>query len=241
MRSGSVFKHPTPVRHMDDSESSSSPGLLPTPVAQPSGNSPEAHLRKKPGRTVVTDLAVMVENGLLASGGKLLPTPVVTDSESSARHTTTTGVAHSGTSLTDAIRLLPTPGAYDGDRGGSQHPDKRRAGNHSVTIQDVAENLTDWGPYAAAVARWEQTLGRPAPPPVRLDGRNGKARLNPEFTEWMMGWPEGWVTDPLIGITRNEQLKATGNGVVPQQAILALTILRHRVGVPIPTYYELVA
>jgi DNA (cytosine-5)-methyltransferase 1 len=38
----------------------------------------------------------------------------------------------------------------------------------------------------------------------------------------MMGLPEGWVTDPTIGISRNEQLKACGNGVVPQQAIAAL-------------------
>jgi DNA (cytosine-5)-methyltransferase 1 len=39
----------------------------------------------------------------------------------------------------------------------------------------------------------------------------------------MMGLPEGWVTDPAIGISRNEQLKACGNGVVPQQAIAALS------------------
>jgi rRNA processing protein Krr1/Pno1 len=38
----------------------------------------------------------------------------------------------------------------------------------------------------------------------------------------MMGLPDGWVTDPAIGISRNEQLKACGNGVVPQQAIAAL-------------------
>ncbi|MDQ0102331.1 rRNA processing protein Krr1/Pno1 [Paenarthrobacter nicotinovorans] len=38
----------------------------------------------------------------------------------------------------------------------------------------------------------------------------------------MMGIPEGWVTDPAIGISRNEQLKACGNGVVPQQAMAAL-------------------
>ena len=35
--------------------------------------------------------------------------------------------------------LLPTPDAYQGSRGGSQHPDKRRAGNHSVSLQDVVE------------------------------------------------------------------------------------------------------
>jgi hypothetical protein len=49
--------------------------LLPTPVAQPSGNTPENHLRKKPGREVVTDLAILVENDLIETGGKLLPTP----------------------------------------------------------------------------------------------------------------------------------------------------------------------
>lgn len=51
--------------------------LLPTPVAQHSGNPPEVHLRKKPGRSRVTDLAIVVENGLLATGGLLpqKPTP----------------------------------------------------------------------------------------------------------------------------------------------------------------------
>jgi DNA (cytosine-5)-methyltransferase 1 len=39
----------------------------------------------------------------------------------------------------------------------------------------------------------------------------------------MMGLEEGWVTDPVIGLTRNEQVKACGNGVVPQQAVAALT------------------
>jgi DNA (cytosine-5)-methyltransferase 1 len=38
----------------------------------------------------------------------------------------------------------------------------------------------------------------------------------------MMGLPDGWVTGAAIGISRNEQLKACGNGVVPQQAMAAL-------------------
>lgn len=136
------------------------------------------------------------------------------------------------TNIESQVLLLPTPGAYDGERGGAQHPDKRRAGNHSVSIQDVAEHLTDWGPYASAVARWESVIGRPAPSPVRMDGKGGKARLNPELTEWMMGWPAGHVTDPAIGLSRAEQLKACGNGVVPQQAAAALRELLARTGVP---------
>lgn len=41
----------------------------------------------------------------------------------------------------------------------------------------------------------------------------------------MMGLELGHVTDPAIGITRNAQLRALGNGVVPQQAELALQLL----------------
>lgn len=39
-----------------------------------------------------------------------------------------------------------------------------------------------------------------------------------------MGLPAGWVTQ-VPGLTRKQQLKALGNGVVPQQAALALTLL----------------
>lgn len=40
----------------------------------------------------------------------------------------------------------------------------------------------------------------------------------------MMGLPEGWVTD-VPGLGRKDQLKALGNGVVPQQAAQALRLL----------------
>ena len=82
----------------------------------------------------------------------------------------------------------------------------------------------DWADYAAAIRRWEGVLGRPAPDPTE-PGKSGDPRLSPAFVEWMMGLPAGWVTDPAIGISRNDQLKALGNGVVPQQAALALDVL----------------
>ena len=44
----------------------------------------------------------------------------------------------------------------------------------------------------------------------------------------MMGLPEGWVTD-TPGITRNEALKALGNGVVPQQCEAALGHMLNRI------------
>ena len=37
-----------------------------------------------------------------------------------------------------------------------------------------------------------------------------------------MSLPRGWVTE-VPGITRNEMLKAIGNGVVPQQGYVAIT------------------
>lgn len=39
----------------------------------------------------------------------------------------------------------------------------------------------------------------------------------------MMGLPEGWVTGH--GLSSAQELKMLGNGVVPQQARLALTLL----------------
>lgn len=50
-------------------------------------------------------------------------------------------------------------------------------------------------------------------------------RLNPAFVEYMMGLPAGWVTD--TGLSRSQQLKMLGNGVVPQQAYYALELLGH--------------
>lgn len=136
------------------------------------------------------------------------------------------------------LTLLPTPTSNLGSNGGPQDPDKRRAGGHSVSIEDAVHGLqllptpratnmenrqnglTDWGKYAASIARWEAIHG-PAPAPTMTSPRSGNQQLSPAFTEWMMGLPAGWITD-VPGITRNESLKACGNGVVPQQAIAAL-------------------
>jgi len=58
---------------------------------------------------------------------------------------------------------------------------------------------------------------REVPPPL------DKGKLNAKFVEYMMGLPDGWVTD--VGLSRSQQLKILGNGVVPQQAELALKLL----------------
>ena len=87
-------------------------------------------------------------------------------------------------------------------------------GRHGETPPDGEP--TAWGPYAPAIDRWAAALGRPAPPPTEL-GPKGARWLRARFVEWMMGLPAGHVTD-VPGISRNDQLKALGNGVVPQQS-----------------------
>lgn len=48
--------------------------------------------------------------------------------------------------------------------------------------------------------------------------------LSPPFVEWMMGLDAGRVTG-VPGVSRNAQLRALGNGVVPPQALLAIVHL----------------
>ena len=115
--------------------------------------------------------------------------------------------------------------------GGREGNDATRVGAEVEDGAGVAHERgarpggTEWGVYGPAIRRWERVLGRPAPVPTLPDGKGGAHRLSARFVEFMMGVPAGHVTDPAIGLTRNEQLKALGNGVVPAQAALALSYL----------------
>ena len=76
-----------------------------------------------------------------------------------------------------------------------------------------------FGRYQPAVDRWAHIIGRPPPDPMA--GR----QLNARLVEWMMGLPDGWVTDL---IPNRAALKVLGNGVVPQQAAHAIRHLASR-------------
>lgn len=103
------------------------------------------------------------------------------------------------------LRLLPTPKTTDAK---------------SPSGGDLRRNQ-QWGRYADAIARHERMLGRQAPEPTEPTGRGGAPRLSSRFVEWMMCLPAGWVTD-VPDLTRTQQLRALGNGVVPLQAAAAL-------------------
>jgi len=131
-----------------------------------------------------------------------------------------------GASLGVAIRMemLPTPVASEGTKAPSQQTLETKSQTGQVWLSNAAKDMElSWGRFEPAIRRWEEVMGRPAPPATNPDGKDGNNRLSSRFTEWLMGLPDGWVTD--VGLTRNEELRACGNGVVPQQAELALTQL----------------
>jgi DNA (cytosine-5)-methyltransferase 1 len=158
----------------------------------------------------------------------LLPTPRATDG-------TKGGPNQRGSSgdlmLPSAVmELLPTPAVNDMGRGKTVEAwdewtarMKTAHGNgngHGPSLEIEAQRST-FGKYAAAIARQEAAFGHPAPPPTEPTGKHGAHRLSPRFVEWMQGCEPGWVTD-VPGLTRNDQLKALGNGVVRQQAAAAI-------------------
>lgn len=197
--------------------------FLPTPTATSSWNTPENHMCNRPGRTTVSDLRILVENGLLQTGGRV------------------------------ERKMFATPAANLGSRG-SRHPEKQKQGNHAIGLDDQCEHLLPtptssqldgrkserfnkarksfydlveyekFGEFKDAIRVQEQAFGMSAPDPTVI-GNTGRALLNPAFVEWMMGLPPGRVTSPEIGISRQLQLKALGNGVVPQQAATAIRIM----------------
>ena len=143
----------------------------------------------------------------------------VLDNDESAcpSHRSESGQQRSGEPA-DPLRVVPPapplaggPGEADGGDG-----------------EGASDSARAWGKYAPAVARWEVVLGRPAPSPTEPTGKGGAYRLSARAVEFMMGLPSGWVTDPAIwegmkpSTARNAQLKALGNGVVPQQAAAAI-------------------
>lgn len=118
-----------------------------------------------------------------------------------------------------------TPTAQIATNGGSQHPDKRKAGGHGPTLADEVEHM-DWRQYEPAIRRQEKATGRPAPPPTEPSGKDGQPRISPRFVEWLMALPDGHVTG-VPGLSRAAQLRLLGNGVYPPQVTATAQAFLH--------------
>ena len=106
----------------------------------------------------------------------------------------------------------------DGDRGWEETGINWSAGNH-IERCSISGSFSK---YEKAIRHWEKVLGRNAPQPTN------DFRLNHWFVEWMMGLPYGWVCAEDIDLSRTACLRMLGNGVVPQQAALAISTLLSR-------------
>ena len=84
--------------------------------------------------------------------------------------------------------------------------------------------LAHFRKYAPAIQRWETVLGRTVPDELTV---GPTLLLDDRFCEWLMGYPEGYVTNSSL--SRNRAIKALGNAVVPQCAAAAFTALAARV------------
>lgn len=174
--------------------------LLPTPRATDIGT---------PGRRSSEGWRPQLGQAVLEH---LLPTPTARDAdgrgEGSAEHWDERAKERSnGMPLGAQVGLLPSPRATDGRKGD--------------LAMGSACQPEHWGKYAPAIALWEETLGRPAPEPTELAPKGGR-RLNAALSEWMMGYPEGYLAK---NFPRNEALKMAGNGVVGLQARAAWGLL----------------
>ena len=232
MRGGKVFAPLMQERHTTDTESSSLRGrAIPTPTVMDStleGGYSRTVTKSQPyrGLGLVTWADRAAENNL-----DLLRTPVADETGGGAVSPAMAKAKGQTLRLTGQIidlvepGRLPTPTTRD-HKDGTIAPAKHRPDDKDTLTRAMAhKGDTEWGQYEAAVRRWEQVLGREVPKPTEPTGRDGQQQLSARFTEWMMGLDDGWITSPEIGLTRNEALKACGNGVVPQQAVLALGIL----------------
>lgn len=225
MRNGVVCELPTSAHRTEGSGSLSSPpgALFPTPAASVAndGESTETWLARRER----VKLTAANGNGMgmpLTIAVQLLPTPEAKLATSGPDYARMNREGSGGDDLATALHLLPTPKAGDADFGmprtSGRPPEKS---THLMARMEYTKPEATWGPYAAAIERWEMVLGRPAPDPTGVGPKGGR-RLSAAFVEFMMGLPEGWVTGH--GLPRTAELKMLGNGVVTQQALHALRL-----------------
>jgi hypothetical protein len=175
-RSGALFQHPTLERPI----SAIASGLW---------------------QTIVADDAVSRQAGKWNSRGEpklsaevmLWPTPTV-----HGNHNQPGSSKNAGWGLSSAAKQWPTPTATLATKGGRITPRKGREGGTLIE----AVSARSWPtPNASDANKWSnQTLadrkskGQQVRLPTAVTPEGGKGgQLNPEWVEWLMGWPIGWT------------------------------------------------
>jgi len=194
--------------------------LFMTPVASEGTKAPSQQTSNVKGKTC----QIWLSNQ--AKDISLLATPQVDDGKNTGHNQARrlTLASQVWAEKQEQLKLFPTLRASDSyERRNQKTMDRIARDGGDMTMTTLARTTTDWGKFEPAIRRWESILGRPAPEPTKPDGKDNNHRLSSKFTEWMMGLPDGWITGH--DLKRNDELKLAGNGVVPQQAELALRLL----------------
>jgi DNA (cytosine-5)-methyltransferase 1 len=159
--------------------------------------------------------AATVATGASAGGPRGIPTEAAGDRRDQG--------------VSGAAGLQGRPDAAVGGHAPAHPGDRRRhlvavanPADHEPAKSGTAHPRMDWGNYSVAVRRWERVIARRAPFPTQ-PGTHGRPVLAPAFVEWLQGLEPGWVTS--LPLPRTAQLRALGNGVVPQRAAHAMTLL----------------
>jgi len=123
-------------------------------------------------------------------------------------------VEYQGQSQLIPSRLVKTVTTHtDGHTRSQSRRTSREVRTESIGLRRRAHKGQARGKYRFSREMDKETVPSP------LD----QGRLNVKFVEYMMGLPNGWVTD--VDLPRSQILKILGNGVVPQQAYRALELL----------------
>lgn len=143
-------------------------GALPTTGTMHSGEIRTATLP----RTALAAVALLpTPNASVANDGEGPETWLARREQVRARRVNGNGM---GMPLTIAVQLLSTPDAYQGSRGDSQDPEKRRQGGHAVSLADVVEKglpLLPTPTAGDAAFGLPRTSGRPVEKATKLATR----------------------------------------------------------------------
>ncbi len=183
-RNGHVFQHPILERPINETDF----GLLPTPTVRDSRSktSPADFRRNSPG---------------LEIRAQTWPTPCSQErggSHKPGSHLTLSKAVNGWTKGKTGqdpreCRVWPTPKASDWNKRGnvSAHPRNGLTGAVMNFPTPTASDATKWSNQSLAErkAKGQQVRLNTA---VSPRGGNG-GRLNPDWVEWLMGWPIGWT------------------------------------------------
>lgn len=160
-------------------------------------------------------------------GSLLLPTPTVGDSKSAANKTANRSrndLHHSGVTLTDWARLLPTQQASDSMRKGADYAKQKNKRGGADDLQTAMIKLlatpraSDWKDCGDPGSKSQiHMLGKQY---LSAQVKKTGELLNPQFVEAMMGFPIGWTEldasempshHPLLDGLEKESSRSTSN------------------------------